>query len=98
MPGGGVDLVFPDLMHCEHLGTDLILLGSVLLWLQKQYLPGTDSENLLAVGDFIKQWYKVEQAPSCLQSINEDFLDSLRRSSEVISPRAGFPASRLVLA
>ena len=60
MQGSGIDLVFPDLMHCKHLGTDQLLLGSVLTWLIKQYLPGTISENLEAVWNFIQEWHKVD--------------------------------------
>ena len=40
MAGGGIDLVFPDLMHCKHLGTDQLVLGSVLTWMVKHYLKG----------------------------------------------------------
>ena len=58
MPGSGIDLFFPDLMHCKHLGTDLVLLGGVLTWLIKVYLKGTAAENLDLVWDFIQQWYK----------------------------------------
>ena len=41
MPGSGIDLVFPDLMHCKHLGTDQLVLGSALVWMVKHYLKGT---------------------------------------------------------
>ena len=58
MPGGGICLVYPDLMHVKHLGTDLILLGSVLAWLLHHYLPGSTAENLEFVWEFIKGWYK----------------------------------------
>ena len=43
MAGAGLDLVYPDLMHCKHLGTDQLLLGSVLSWMVKQYLKGPGS-------------------------------------------------------
>ena len=36
----GIDLVFPDLMHTKHLGTDQLLLGSVLTWLVASLLEG----------------------------------------------------------
>ena len=39
MHGAGIDLVFPDLMHCKHLGSDQLLVGSALM-------PGTVAENL----------------------------------------------------
>ena len=58
MPGGGLDLVSPDLMHCKHLGTDQLLLGSVLTWLVKHYLSGTNAQNLAIVWEFIQTWYK----------------------------------------
>ena len=58
MHGGGIDLVFPDLMHCKHLGTDQLLLGSVLAWLVRHYLKGTVKENLSIVWAFIQKWYK----------------------------------------
>ena len=59
MLGSGIDLVFPDLMHCKHLGTDQLLVGSVLTWLIKQYLPGTIAQNLEAVWTFIQEWHQV---------------------------------------
>ena len=31
IPGSGLDIVFTDLMHCKHLGTDQLLLGSAHL-------------------------------------------------------------------
>ena len=58
MPGAGLDVVSPDLMHCKHLGTDQVLLGSVLTWLIKHYLPGTIAQNLTMVWEFIQTWYK----------------------------------------
>ena len=58
MPGSGIDLLFPDLMHCKHLGTDQVLLGSILTWMVKHYLRGTVSENLELVWTYIQTWYK----------------------------------------
>ena len=58
MPGAGLDLISPDLMHVKHLGTDQFLLGSALTWLIKYYLKGTISQNLEAVWDYIQSWYK----------------------------------------
>ena len=55
MHGSGIDLVFPDLMHCKHLGTDQLLLGSILTWMTKHYMPGTIAENLELVWSFIKE-------------------------------------------
>ena len=42
MAGAGLDLIFPDLMHTKHLGTDQVLLGSVLTWMLKHYLRGSE--------------------------------------------------------
>ena len=58
MPGAGLDLVSPDLMHCKPLGTDQLRIGSALTWLIKQYLPGTIAQNLAMVWEFIQSWYK----------------------------------------
>ena len=58
MPGAGLDLVSPDLMHCKHLGTDQLLLGSALTWLIKHYLAGSIAQNLAIVWEFIQTWYK----------------------------------------
>ena len=58
MHGSGIDLVFPDLMHCKHLGTDQVLLGSILIWMTKRYLGGRAEQNLAMVWDFIQRWYK----------------------------------------
>ena len=58
MPGSGLDVIFPDLMHLKHLGTDQLLLGSILIWMIKHFLPGTQSENLDLVWDFIQSWWK----------------------------------------
>ena len=58
MEGSGLDLVFPDLMHTKHLGTDQLLIGGALTWLVKHFVPGSASENLSVVWDFIQRWYK----------------------------------------
>ena len=58
IPGCGLDLVFPDLTHLKHLGTDQLLLGSVLTWLVKHYLSGTVSQNLDMVWLYIQNWSK----------------------------------------
>ena len=58
MPGAGLDLVSPDLMHCKHLGTDQLLIGSVLIWLIKHFMRGTVAHNLQMVWSFIQSWYK----------------------------------------
>ena len=58
MEGSGLDLLFPDMMHTKHLGTDQLLLGSSLTWLVKHYLPGTVTENLEMVWEFIQAWFK----------------------------------------
>ena len=55
MPGSGIDLVYPDLMHCKHLGTDQVLLGLVRM---KHYLRGTVAQNLDIVWSYIQHWYK----------------------------------------
>ena len=54
----GIDMVYPDLMHCKHLGTDQILLGSVLSWFAKNFLRGIVQENLEYVMAWIKEWQK----------------------------------------
>ena len=65
MPGSGIDLIYPDLMHCKHLGTDQLLLGSVLSWMVRSYLGGTISENLEMIWAYIKGWYKDVWDPAC---------------------------------
>ena len=64
MHGAGIDLVFPDLMHCKHLGTDQLLIGSVLTWMTKHYMPGTAAENLSMVWNYMQEWQKVACTPS----------------------------------
>ena len=49
MPGAGIDLVFPDLMHCKHLGTGQFLLGGVLTWMVRHYMRGTVAQNGLGI-------------------------------------------------
>ena len=56
--GSGIDLVYPDLMHCKHLGVDQLLLGGVLTWLVKHYLKGTIADNLTMVWSYIGDWCK----------------------------------------
>ena len=58
MPGSGIDLVFPDLMHTKHLGTDQLLLGSTLTWIIRHFLKGTVSQNLEMLWSYIQTWYK----------------------------------------
>ena len=58
MPGSGLDIVFPDLMHCKHLGTDQLLLGGVLTWLVKHLLPESMKESPAFVWHLIQVWYK----------------------------------------
>ena len=73
MEGSGLDLIFPDLMHLKHLGTDQLLLGSVLVWLTKHFLGGTMRQNLNVVWDFIRRWYK-----DCGTSLKSTSTDSKR--------------------
>ena len=58
MCDNGIDMVYPDLMHSKHLGTDQVLLGSILSWLSKSFLPDTAKNNLEYVWDWIKDWQK----------------------------------------
>ena len=58
MHGGGIDLVFPDLIHCKHLGTDQLLVGSVLTRMIKHYMPGKVSQNLAMLWAFMQDWHK----------------------------------------
>ena len=58
MEGSGIDLVFPDLMHSKHLGTDQLVIGSAITFLIKHYLPGTVGANLETVWSFMQKWFK----------------------------------------
>ena len=58
MQGSGIDLLYPDLMHCKHLGSDQVVLGSILTWMVKHYLGGTVADNLDLVWTYIQNWYK----------------------------------------
>ena len=62
MKGAGLDLIYPDLMHLKHLGTDQVVLGGVLTYLIKHFMTGTVSDNLNYVWHLIQAWYKVERA------------------------------------
>ena len=48
----------PDWMHAKHLGTDKVLLASVLWLLVYNVLVGTADENLKTVWLGIAYWYK----------------------------------------
>ena len=48
----------PDWMHAKHLGTDKVLLASVLWLLVYNVLVGTAEENLKTVWLGIAYWYK----------------------------------------
>ena len=58
IPGCGLDVVFPDLMHTKTLGTDQLLVGAVLTWMVKHVMRGTIAENLAEVWSFIQKWFK----------------------------------------
>ena len=58
MRGSGLDIYFPDLMHCKHLGTDQYLLGSVLTYLVKHFLKGSVTQNIDFVWELLQQWFK----------------------------------------
>ena len=48
----------PDWMHAKHLGTDKVLLASVLYLLVYNVLGGTAEENLKTVWLDILDWYQ----------------------------------------
>ena len=56
--GIGIDMVFPDLMHCKHLGADQVLVGSVVSWLMEEFLRGSAKENVEYIWAYVKQWHK----------------------------------------
>ena len=63
LPGVGVHSLWPDFMHCKHLGTDQRLYGSVLHMLcypvlGQTMLPGTPQQNLDVVVSKIRDSYK----------------------------------------
>ena len=45
-------------MQVKHLGTDHVLIGSVLSWVVHNFLQGSVKENLEYVWDWVKQWQK----------------------------------------
>ena len=85
MPGAGLDVVSPDLMHCKQLGplgTDQVLLGSVLTWLIKHYLPGTIAQTWLWFGSSSRpgtRTFKVE--------VNQRLNRSLPTPSKLVQKR-----------
>ena len=58
IPSISIDMVYPDMMHCKHLGTDQVLTASVITWLIKDFLRGSVSENLEYVWSSLKEWHK----------------------------------------
>ena len=57
IPGVTLLSVFPDYMHCKHLGTDAYFFGSVLFVLCFYMLPGTPEQNIEIVWKKIKEFY-----------------------------------------
>lgn len=58
MPQAGIDLFYPDWMHCKHLGTDQYLTGSVFAYLAHEAMPGQVQDNIEEVMQEIQAWYK----------------------------------------
>ena len=93
MAGSGLDMLYPDLMHTKHLGTDQLILGSSLCWLTKHFLKGSMASNLDLVWSFLQKWYKdvqgeLTQIPKAY-SRDEDWVNSF-----VSSPLKGRCSSR----
>ena len=51
-------MVFLDLKHTKHVGTDRLLLGSVLSWLVHHYLKRIVSQNLEMLWSYMQTWRK----------------------------------------
>ena len=64
----------PDYMHCKHLGTDQYLLASVILYMCRVVMEGSEAENLAMLVKEIKKQYgsgivNEEKTPSHYQSL-----------------------------
>ena len=58
VPGLTTTSVMYDWMHCKHLGTDQIQLGSVLYILIFHVMGGLPKDNLKSTWSYMKTWYK----------------------------------------
>ena len=64
IPGVNNHSLHPDWMHAKHLGSDKVLLGSVLYCLVHFVLTGSVEDNLTEVWTCIGEFYK-EMKPEC---------------------------------
>lgn len=64
LPGSGVQMFYPDIMHTMHLGTYQYFLGSVLKLLTHRTMSGTHENNLSRVWVKIKEAYTELGSPS----------------------------------
>lgn len=58
VPGFGITMFVPDVMHTFHLGVYQYVFGSILKYLTWYHMPGTRDENLASVWGMIKDGYQ----------------------------------------
>ena len=56
--GVSILTVYPDLMHCKHLGVDMYFFGTILTILVYDILPGSPNWNIIELFGKIKKYYK----------------------------------------
>ena len=58
IPGGGLSARQPDWMHTKLLGTDATLLGSCIVFMVKEIMPGGIEQNLTTIWSSVRAFYK----------------------------------------
>ena len=79
--------VYPDWMHCKHLGTDKVLHGSMLWMLVHWVLGGSAEQNLQIVFKDVERIYKEDKTPNRFGQIKMTMFTT--RSQPKLKGKAG---------
>ena len=58
IPGFGIHMYIPDILHTKHLGTDAYFLASVIVYIIRFMMPGDEPSNLKSFVLELKYTYK----------------------------------------
>ena len=84
VPGVGISVFIPDILHVKHLGTDAYDLGGLLALLVKYVMPGTQKDNLATLWIAIEIAYKSQQTSNRFGAITLGMIQSATKTFAVL--------------
>ena len=87
VPGVGISVFIPDILHVKHLGTDAYYLGGLLALLVKYVMPGTQEDNLATLWIAIEVVYKRKRTRNRFGAITLGMIKSSKKPLPCLSGR-----------